>query len=121
MTADRRAALGKAAMLVLIKGSGRITQELWADVLTIISLIRAETLEEAARVADDYEGKGMDGGYDSHLGDAFRTRRDIAAAIRDLAGQYEGCIVAEGKPVLFAVPWQNQDQSSLYRAKEPTK
>jgi hypothetical protein len=42
-----------------------------------------------------------------------------AAAIRALAAQYEGCIVAEGKPVLFAVPWQSQDQSSLYRAKQP--
>jgi len=43
----------------------------------------------------------------------------IIAAIRALAAQYEGCIVAEGKPVLFAVPWQSQDQSSLYRAKQP--
>jgi len=51
-----------------------------------IDLIRAETLEAAARVADDYEGKGMDGGYDSHLEDAFRTRREIAAAIRALKG-----------------------------------
>ena len=49
-------------------------------------LVRAETLEEAARVADGYEGKGMDGGYDSHLEDAFRTRREIAAAIRALKG-----------------------------------
>jgi hypothetical protein len=43
----------------------------------------------------------------------------IIAAIRALAEKYEDCIVAEGKPVLFAVPWQSQDQSSLYRAKEP--
>jgi hypothetical protein len=44
-----------------------------------------------------------------------------AYATRTLKARYEGCIVAEGKPVLFAVPWQSQDQSSLYRAKEPTK
>jgi hypothetical protein len=47
---DKRAALEKAAMLVLMNGSGRITQELWADVLKIIDLIRAEVLEEAAQV-----------------------------------------------------------------------
>ena len=41
-----------------------------------------------------------------------------AWAIRTLKAKYEGCIVAEGKPVLFAVPWQSQDHLSLYRAKE---
>jgi hypothetical protein len=41
-----------------------------------------------------------------------------AYAFRALAAKYEGCIVAEGKPVLFAVSWQSQDQSSLYRAKQ---
>ena len=46
---------------------------------------------------------------------------EVAETIRALAAQYEGCIVAEGKPVLFAVPWQGQDHLSLYRAKEPTK
>jgi hypothetical protein len=42
---------------------------------------------ESVEVADDYEGKGKDGGYDSHLGDAFRTRREIAAAIRAMKGK----------------------------------
>ena len=51
MTPDR-AALEKAAMLVLMNGSGRITQELWADILSIIDLIRNEVLEEAARICD---------------------------------------------------------------------
>jgi hypothetical protein len=51
MTADR-AALEKAAMLVLINGSGRITQELWADILKIIDLIRNEVLEEAIECLD---------------------------------------------------------------------
>jgi hypothetical protein len=41
-----------------------------------------------------------------------------AWAIRTLKAKYEGCIVAEGEPVLFAVSWQSQDQSSLYRAKK---
>jgi hypothetical protein len=49
---DRRAALEKAAMLVLMNGSGRITQELWADILKIIDLIRDEVLEEAAQELD---------------------------------------------------------------------
>jgi hypothetical protein len=39
-------------------------------------------LEEAAKVAEDYDGPGLDGGYDRHLGDGYETRRDIAAAIR---------------------------------------
>ena len=51
---DRRAALEKAAMLVLMNGSGRITQELWADILKIIDLIRNEVLEEAARELDGW-------------------------------------------------------------------
>ena len=63
-----RAALEKAAMLVLMNGSGRITQELWADILKIIDLIRAETLEEAEKIAIDNM--------------AF----DTAAAIRALKG-----------------------------------
>ena len=45
---------------------------------------RADALEEAARVAEDYEGPGIVGGYNRHLGDGYETRRDIAAAIRAL-------------------------------------
>jgi hypothetical protein len=59
MTADRRAALEKAAMLVLMNGSGRITQELWADILKIIDLIRAEVLEEAAEKAESMNSHGV--------------------------------------------------------------
>jgi hypothetical protein len=73
MTADRRAALENAAMLVLMNGSGRITQELWADILKIIDLIRAEVLEEAARVIEN----------DCH---DDMTRAEEAAAIRALKG-----------------------------------
>ena len=47
------------------------------------------------------------------------NKHRMSSHIRALAAKYEGCIVAEGEPVLFAVPWQSQDQSSLYRAKEP--
>jgi hypothetical protein len=38
--------------------------------------------EECAKVAEDYDGPGMVGDYDRHLGDVYKTRRDIAAAIR---------------------------------------
>lgn len=51
---------------------------------------RREALEEAADVADQYDGEGLDGGYDCHLGDARRTQRDIAAAIRKLMEQDNG-------------------------------
>jgi len=67
-----------------------------------VTISIAEVIEEAAQLAE---------GWDSGA--------PIAKDIRALAAQYEGCIVAEGKPVLFAVPWQSQDQSSLYRAKQP--
>ena len=109
MTADRRAALVEKVTKLLVGREGESMWdascwkpganlmnaqiELWLcraeyeeRAAAAIDLIRAEVLEEAARVADDYEGKGMDGGYDSHLGDAFRTRREIAAAIRSLKG-----------------------------------
>lgn len=49
-----------------------------------LSTARADALEEAARVAEDYEGPGIVGGYNRHLGDGYETRRDIAAAIRAL-------------------------------------
>jgi len=47
---------------------------------------RREALEEAAKAAEDYDGDGMRSqGHDAQLGDAFLTRREIAAAIRALA------------------------------------
>jgi hypothetical protein len=70
----------------------------------------AEVIEQCAKACEEHpDGLNM-------LGGNFVA---CATAIRALKAQYEGCIVAEGKPVLFAVPWQSQDQSSLYRAKEP--
>jgi hypothetical protein len=76
----------------------------------------AEVIEQCAALCEStYEG-AFEG-----TRPCFDTPTECAAAIRALAAQYEGCIVAEGEPVLFAVPWQSQDQSSLYRAKEPTK
>jgi len=79
----------------------------------------AEVIEQCARVAI----KAGDTAADMYgVGAECITTAELAAeAIRALAAKYEGCIVAEGKPVLFAVSWQSQDQSSLYRAKEPTK
>ena len=41
-------------------------------------------LEESAKVAEDYEGEGMDKDQHTQSGDAYVTRRDIAAAIRAL-------------------------------------
>lgn len=47
----------------------------------------AAAYERAAQVAVDYEGEDHGGaGYHSKLGDAERTKYDIAAAIRALAG-----------------------------------
>ena len=70
---DHRAALEKAAMLVLMNGSGRITQELWADILKIIALIRNETLEEAEAICRNKQRAGKDA-------------QSCAAAIRALKG-----------------------------------
>ena len=47
----------------------------------------AVCMEEAAKVAENYDGPGMIGGYDRHLGDGDETRRDIAAAIRALVSK----------------------------------
>ena len=49
-----------------------------------LAVSRPVIMEECARVAEDYDGPGMVGGYDRHLGDGYETRRDIAAAIRAL-------------------------------------
>jgi hypothetical protein len=68
-----RAALENAAMLVLMNGSGRITQELWADILKIIDIIRAETLEEAEAICRNKQRAGKDA-------------QSCAAAIRALKG-----------------------------------
>lgn len=38
--------------------------------------------ERCAKIAEDYDGDGMIGGMDMHLGNAILTRSDIAAAIR---------------------------------------
>lgn len=51
---------------------------------------RRDERERCACVAEDYEGAGIDGGMDAHLGDGYRTRRDIAAAIRALLDTPEG-------------------------------
>ena len=43
-------------------------------------------IEEAAKIADDYEGEGCEPkGYNAQLGDAHQTQWDIAKAIRALA------------------------------------
>lgn len=43
-----------------------------------------DAIEAAAKIASDYDGDGMDGGMDCHLGDAFQTRREITEQIRKL-------------------------------------
>jgi hypothetical protein len=73
--------------------------------------------------------------------DKYPSLTDCAAAIRALAAQYEGCIVAEAKAVAYAaevddgvimnttiydapqIAWREKGWNviSLYRAKEPTK
>jgi hypothetical protein len=44
-------------------------------------------LEDAAKVAEDYDGPGLDYGIGFELGDAARASHDIAKRIRDLKGQ----------------------------------
>lgn len=48
------------------------------------ALIRAETLEEAAKVAESYDGPGMESVPDAIWGDAQATKDDIAYYIRAL-------------------------------------
>lgn len=43
---------------------------------------RRDENEEAAKIAEDYEGHGTDHDYYSQLGDSSRTKSDIAKTIR---------------------------------------
>jgi len=65
----------------------------------------SEVLEEAARECESL--------YEPQRGEA----RSCAEAIRALAAKYEGCIVAEGEPLIMS----HYQIAPLYRAKEPTK
>lgn len=50
----------------------------------------AQVREQCAKIAEDYDGEGMDGtGYDAQLGDASKTRREIAERIRALPTKKE--------------------------------
>ena len=76
---------------VLAKFGGEIHDETWKfylkDADAAIALIRAEVLEEAARVADDESGHCEDtGSAPSDFGNAGRNdaAKTIAAAIRAL-------------------------------------
>lgn len=52
---------------------------------------RAEAFEEAAKIADEYDGEGLDStGYDDQLGDGRLTANDIAKAIREYAAKTGG-------------------------------
>lgn len=70
---------------------------LTGDILPAISnaLLAAEQrgrkagIEEAATVAEGYDGDGLIGSYDCHLGDARLTVREIAAAIRSLGDHHD--------------------------------
>lgn len=55
----------------------------WAENMLVA---HEATLERAAIVAEEYDGKGLSpgDGYFAQLGDAARTQRDIVAAIRAL-------------------------------------
>jgi hypothetical protein len=64
----------------------------------------SEVLEEAARVCDSVNN------HDNPM-----TASDCAAAIRALAAKYEGCIVAEGGPLIMS----HFQIAPFYRAKEP--
>jgi hypothetical protein len=61
----------------------------------LANTVKLDTIEACAKIAEDYDGAGMDSkGYHDHLGDAYKTRQDIADAIRALchptAGRVEG-------------------------------
>jgi len=93
----------------------------------------AEVIETCAKLCEStYEG-AFEG-----TRPCFDTPTECAAAIRALAAQYEGCIVAEGEPtVLMFKDEDGRDTimaadshpyfvdvvqaTPLYRAKEPTK
>jgi len=50
-------------------------------VRSVQEAVEAET-ERCAKMAEDYNGDGMLGEREAQLGNAFRTKSDIAAAIR---------------------------------------
>lgn len=58
-----------------------------ADVGLIGMQARAKVIEECARIADEYEGEGLDGKFMREGGDGVRTKLDIAKSIRALLSE----------------------------------
>ena len=48
---------------------------------------RRKAIEECARIADEYEGEGLDGKFMREGGDGVRTKLDIAKSIRALLSE----------------------------------
>ena len=59
----------------------------FAVIAPALAEARAAERERCAKVAEDYEGRGIDpgDGYHAQLGDASLTRREIATTIRALS------------------------------------
>ena len=72
----------------------------------------AEVIEQCAKVCEAYTAWGLEWQQDSNDMAAEAATNECAAAIRTLAAQYEGCIVAEGDVWLF------YEDKTLYRARE---
>lgn len=66
----------------LVEDDCRANDLTWNELATLADAAIAIVMEEAARVADGYEGKGFELGLHTQSGDAYVTRSDIAAALR---------------------------------------
>jgi hypothetical protein len=52
----------------------------------LANTVKLDTIEACAKIAEDYDGKGLDArGYSADLGDARMTQDHIVKAIRALA------------------------------------
>jgi len=62
--------------------TGNLILEMADEIERLRAAIAAER-EACAKIADEYDGAGMDASLHSQSGDAYTTRREIAAAIRN--------------------------------------
>jgi hypothetical protein len=62
--------------------TGNLILEMADEIERLRAAIAAER-EACTKIADEYDGAGMDASLHSQSGDAYTTRREIAAAIRN--------------------------------------
>jgi hypothetical protein len=72
------------------KALSSVLEQIGAEIASLRAQLddaRAKVIEECARIADEYEGEGLDGKFMREGGDGVRTKLDIAKSIRALLSE----------------------------------